>query len=129
VESGRSWATLDWKDKRRYELLFEEAVGRTLRQAGLFPPVSEPVVQFQGAPNPKTPITMKEALDLLWLSSDRFYFIVDVGVFLGGENPPVLFVRPSGHEPRPFADTWDASDIGPFKSLGPIERGRPTQDG
>lgn len=86
-------------DKSSFALLFQEAVGRALQQAGLSANLSEPVVEFHGKPSPQQRITVDEALDFLWLSADRFYRIVDVAAFVGEENPVVLFVRPSGFEP------------------------------
>lgn len=65
---------------------------------------------------------MEEALDFLWLESDRFYRIVDVGVFAGEDEPPVLFVRKSGQRPSSFSETWDPADLGPFKSVGLVRR-------
>jgi len=107
--------------KNDFACLFEQAVERALRDAGL-PPSSVSVVEFHGAPVQQNPIAMEHALDLLRLGPDRFYFIVDVGVLLTGEDPPVLFVRPSGHEPGPFSSTWNPDDLGPFKSIGPMRR-------
>jgi hypothetical protein len=112
-------------DKSEYRLLFEKAVARSLREAGLTASSCEPVVKFFGTPNPRHTITMDQALDLLWLSPDRYFFIVDVGAFPGDERPPVIFVRPSGHEPRQFSDTWQPDDLGPFKLIG-LARG-PTE--
>ena len=63
-----------------------------------------------------------EALNLLWLSADRFYRVVDVAAFEGEENP-LVFVRPSGFEPSAYADTWEPAGLGPFKVLGTITRG------
>ena len=111
-------------DKSRYALLFQEAVRRALQEAGLVPVRSEPSVEFHGKPNPPGPITLDEALDFLWLSADRFYRVVDVAAFLGDDDPPVVFVRPSGHEPSAFADTWEPQGLGPFKLMGPATRGR-----
>jgi hypothetical protein len=111
-------------DKTGYALLFQEAVRRALEQAGLSASLSEPVVEFHGRPNPARPVTINEALDLLWLSPDRFYRVVDVAAFVGEEDPPVLFVRPSGHEPSAYADIWEPADLGPFKVMGPATRGR-----
>lgn len=111
-------------DKSTYAQLFDEAVRRALELAHLDPATTEPVVEFHGKPNPAQPITIDEALDLLWLSSERFYRIVDVAAFVGENDPPTLFVRLSGHEPSVYSDTWDPSDLGPFKAIGPATRSR-----
>ena len=87
------------------------------------PSLAEPVVEFHGKANPSTPITVDEALDLLWLSPDRFYRVIDVAAFAGEDEPPILFVRPSGHQPDAYWKTWAPSDLGPFKAIGPATRG------
>ena len=111
-------------DKSSYALLFQEAVRRALQEAGLSSASGEPIVEFHGKPNPSHPVSVGEALEFLWISPDLFYRIVDVAAFLGEDNPPVLFVRPSGHEPSAYADIWETSDLGPFKVMGPAMRGR-----
>jgi hypothetical protein len=109
-------------DKGSYALLFDEAVRRALKQAGVFPGVSEPLVEFHGEPNPTRPLAVDEALDLLWLSTNRFYRVVDVAAVAGEDNPPVIFVRPAGFEPSGYEDTWEPEGLGPFKVLGPATR-------
>lgn len=109
-------------EKSAYAALFQDAIRRALKLASLDGVGREPVVEFQGRPNPPLPISVSEALDLLWLSSDRFYLVVDVMAFVGEDSPPILFVRPSGHPPGAYSETWDPSDLGPFRGIGPIRR-------
>ena len=111
-------------DKSGFSRLFREAVRLALQQASVSANLSEPVVEFHGKADPQHRITLDEALELLWLSADRFYRIVDVAAYVGEVNPSVLFVRPSGFEPSAFADTWDPSGLGPFKVIGAMTRGR-----
>ena len=113
-------------DESSFATLFANAVLRSLQQAGLSTLKSELLIEFHGKPNPHDPITMDQALGLLWLSHDQFYLIVDVGVILDPVTPPLIFVRPSGHEPVPFSGTWDPDDLGPFKAIGPMTKGRPS---
>jgi len=110
-------------DKDNFAILFETAIQRTLEQAGLGSAADSVLVEFHGLSSPLDPIPTIKAIDLLWISPDRFYFIVDVGVIIDGRSPVVMFVRPSGHEPVPFTKTWDATNLGPFKSIGPMTRG------
>jgi hypothetical protein len=58
-----------------------------------------------------------EAVNELYLGSDRFYRIIDVAIkeVLPGES--VAFVRVSGHTPAEFSKTWDPSALGPFKEI------------
>ena len=109
-------------DKGSYALLFNEAVRRALELAGVSTSLSEPVVEFHGKPNPERPVAVDEALDFLWLSTDRFYRIVDVAAFVGEDNPPVIFVRPAGFESSGYEDTWEPEGLGPFKVIGPATR-------
>lgn len=110
-------------DLSGFRRLFEEAVRRALREAGLSNG-SEPEVELHGTPNPPGHISLEKALELLWLGPDRFYRIVDVGAYSQRGDPPVLFVRISGHKPSRFAETFDPADLGPFKSVGPVLRPR-----
>jgi len=109
-------------DKTTCAQQFHETIRRALKLANLDPARNEPVVEFHGKPNPPQPIKVDEAFDLLWLSPERFYRIVDVAAFVGEYDPPVLFVRVSGHEPSAYSLTWDPSDLGPFKAIGPATR-------
>ena len=62
-------------------------------------------------------MTVDEALDQIYLGSDRCYRVIDVA--LKGLRPggAVIFVRVSGHAPAEYGKTWDPSNLGPFKQL------------
>ena|SRR2546422_881484 len=62
-------------------------------------------------------VSVDEALDQIYLGSDRFYRIIDVAIkeLLPGES--VAFVRVSGHPLVEFSKTWDPSSLGPFKQI------------
>lgn len=112
-------------DKSGFAILFETAVRRAFQQAGLVALKSELLVEFHGKPYPVDPITMEQTQELLWLSPDQFFRFVDVAVIIDAEGSPLfLFVRPSGHEPGPFSYTWNPNDLGPFRSIGPMTRGK-----
>lgn len=108
-------------DKDSFATLFETAISRSFELAGLPQPSNSPV-QFHGRSNSKPTLSQAEALDLLWLSPDRFSVVIDVSVILDDANLPQLFVRPSDHEPVPFTATWAPDDLGPFKAMGPMRR-------
>ncbi|GEM_PF-3443565 len=110
-------------DRSGFAFLFETALQRSLEQAGLPSSGSDLLVEFHGRPNPRHTVRLEQIIDLLWISADRFYFIVDVGVIFEGGKAPLIFVRPSGHDPRPFSGTWNPTDLGPFKAIGPGTRG------
>jgi hypothetical protein len=104
-------------DKSRFTALFQQAVRRAGELAGRWPFTGDPVVEFHGSQSSQNPITLDEALDRLWLSTERFYRVIDVAAFVGEENPPVIFVRPASFEPGPFSKTLAPDDLGPFNVM------------
>lgn len=75
------------------------------------------VVELHAPASPGRTASVDEALDKIYLGSDRFYRIIDVAIkeLLPGET--VVFVRVSGHPPAEFSKTWDPSALGPFKQI------------
>jgi hypothetical protein len=58
------------------------------------------------------------ALDSLWLDQDRAYQVIDVAVLRVEPDKTTLFVRVSGHDPVPWDETYQASELkGPFKQM------------
>ena len=108
-------------DKSTYAALFEKAVGRAYEVAGA-DPVGEPVVDFYGRPF-REGLSLKEALDLLWVSSDQYYRVVGVALFEEEHGrPSTLFVRVSRHAPDTFSKTFNPADLGPFKVMSPLKK-------
>ena len=62
-------------------------------------------------------MSVGRALDVIYLGSDRFYKIIDIAIRRVRPGKSVAFVRVSGHPPGPFSQTWDPSDLGPFKQI------------
>jgi len=62
-------------------------------------------------------VSLDEAVEQIYLGSDRFYRIIDVAIkeLLPGQS--VVFVRVSGHPPTEFSKTWDPASLGPFKQI------------
>ena len=62
-------------------------------------------------------VGVDEALDRLFLGSDRFYRIIDVAIkkLLPGQS--IAFVRASGHPPADFSKTWEGTSLGPFPNI------------
>jgi hypothetical protein len=75
------------------------------------------VIELHAAECSGRTVSVDEALDQIYLGSDRFYRIVDIAIkeLLPGEA--VAFVRVSGHPPAEFSKTWDPSALGPFKQI------------
>ena len=68
-------------------------------------------------------IDVSEAVKALYISPDKFYFVIDVAVQKITNENCVLFVRVSGHKPTEFQNTLNRPEgNGPFKQIeGQIE--------
>lgn len=62
-------------------------------------------------------LSVDEAIDKIYLGSDRFYPIIDVAVEEVLPNESLAFVRVSGHSPDVLSATWDPTGSGPFKQI------------
>jgi hypothetical protein len=62
-------------------------------------------------------ISVDEAMDKIYLGSDRFYRIIDVAIEEVLPKESVVFVRVSGHPPDALSATWDPTGAGPFKQI------------
>jgi hypothetical protein len=62
-------------------------------------------------------LTVDEALDQIYLGGDRYYRVIDVAIRRLRPEGPVMFARVSGHAPVEYGNTWDPTDLGPFKQL------------
>ncbi len=63
------------------------------------------------------PLSVDDAVDKLYLGSDRFFRIIDVAIVEVRSDASVVFVRPSGHPPDAWSTTWDPTSRGPFKQI------------
>jgi hypothetical protein len=71
-----------------------------------------------GEPKARPWIDPDTALDRLYLGANRFYLIIDVAVVEAAGDWTAVYVRPSGHRPGSFEQTWnDPPGSGPFKQL------------
>jgi hypothetical protein len=62
-------------------------------------------------------VSVDEALDHIYLGSDRCYRIIDIAIKEVLPAESVAFVRVSGHPPDEFSKTWDPGGAGPFKQI------------
>ncbi len=62
-------------------------------------------------------MSVDQAVDHLYLTNDKFYRIIDVAIRRITPNDTIVFVRPSGHVPTDFNQTWDPKKFGPFKQI------------
>lgn len=62
-------------------------------------------------------MSVDQAIDQIYLGSDRFYRIIDVAIRRLSSDQSIAFVRVSGHPPGPFSQTWDPANLGPFKQI------------
>jgi hypothetical protein len=75
------------------------------------------VIELHAPESSGQTITVDQALDQIYLGTDRFYRIIDVAIQRVLPRKSVAFVRVSGHLPAPFSQTWDPSNLGPFKQI------------
>lgn len=68
-------------------------------------------------------MNVSDAVKALYISPDKFYFIIDVTVQKVMNESCVVFVRASGHKPTEFENTLNQpKGNGPFKQIeGQIE--------
>jgi hypothetical protein len=75
------------------------------------------VIELHAPTSSGQTLSVDQALDQLYLGTDRFYRIIDVAIRRLLPRKAVAFVRVSGHPPAPFSQTWDPSHLGPFKQI------------
>jgi len=78
---------------------------------------SERIIRLHGAGLGGKPVSASEAGSLLWLGDDLFFGIIDIAVTAYDGTTVELFVRPSGHPPAPWSQTWEPDGAGPFKQI------------
>ena len=80
----------------------------------------EYLIELHGAGVSGKIMSVDEALDKLYISPDRFWFVIDISVEEFDDKRTCMFVRASGHPPVPWSRTWQQPPgQGPFKILGP----------
>lgn len=70
-------------------------------------------------------VSANDVLDAIFVSENRFYKVIDVGLISRGNGPPIGFIRVSGHAPCPYEETLNPQDLGPFNILEPLPRHGP----
>ena len=75
------------------------------------------VIELHAPSCPGRTVSVDQALDQIYLRSDRFHRIIDVAIKELRPEQAVAFVRVSGHPPAEFSETWDSSALGPFKQI------------
>lgn len=63
-------------------------------------------------------LTLETAVDEVYLGPDLYYLIIDLAVIRVSNESSTVFMRPSGHTPGPWSQTWNQpTGMGPFKQL------------
>ena len=63
-------------------------------------------------------LTLDEVVEVVYLGEEQSFMIIDVGVRRVSDGETLIFVRPSGHPPVPWVQTWNAErGLGPFKYI------------
>jgi hypothetical protein len=103
-----------------FRSIFDQALDRAFTESSSITEIREinlDLVQFFGLGHDGTIIDKDSALDLLYLGIDVYYKIVDVMLVSLKGGIATFFVRPSGHPPGPYSQTWGPSGLGPFRIL------------
>ncbi|MGH9810734.1 MAG: hypothetical protein ACRD9W_26380 [Terriglobia bacterium] len=106
--------------KHEFRQLFFRALSEAAQnaEARLGKPIPRSFfVELHAPCSPGRTVSPDEALDEIYLADDRFYRIVDVAIKEVLPEAALAFVRVSGHPPAGFSQTWDPSDLGPFKQI------------
>ncbi len=107
-------------NKQAFKRLFEEALETAARNADAHLGQEAPRA-FRirlGSPRSGDLLPPDAALDRLYLGEDRFYAIIDVAVIAVDKQWTTVLLRPSGHAPARFEQTWNnPPGSGPFKQL------------
>ena len=75
-------------------------------------------IRLYGAGSSNLPLDIDAALNLLYISEEQFYRIIDVSIIAIGKDKTQVFVRTSDHKPSSFEKTWNTPHgYGPFKQL------------
>jgi hypothetical protein len=87
-------------------------------EAGLATPVPRSFrIELHAPGSMGTAMSVDEALDKIWLGNNRFYRVIDVAIKEALPGRSLAFARVSGHAPTRFENTWDPSNLGPFKQI------------
>jgi len=104
-----------------FRVLFEDALEAAARNAeaklGRAVPRRFDVELHGAAPVPRA-LTVDQALNEIFLGTDRFYRVINVGVRRINRHRTTVFIGIGGHPAGSFAETWnDPPGAGPFKQI------------
>jgi hypothetical protein len=75
-------------------------------------------IKFRDATANAPPVSVDDAVGILYLGPDRFYRIVDLAVEQVLKDRCVVFAMRSGHPPASFSEIWNQPmGSGPFKQV------------
>jgi len=106
--------------KAEFRHLFLQALNAAAEnaEARLARPVPRSfVIELHAPGSSGQTLSIDAALDQIYLGRDRFYRIIDIAIRRLLRGKSVAIVRVSGHQPAPFSQTWDPSQLGPFKQI------------
>ena len=106
--------------KRRFRNLFLQTLRKAAETADARLPKRMPrsfLIELHTPVSAGELLSVDQALDHLYLGSDKCYRIIDVAIRKVLPDRTIAFVRMSGHPPSPFSETWDPANLGPFKQI------------
>lgn len=101
-----------------FERVFLAALKRGLNLQSPGEECSKYLIELHGLGSSGDVIDFESAATRLFGDGENFFFIIDVLVKRVSGDVALVFCRPSGHALRPWSETWDPSDLGPFRVLG-----------
>ena len=107
--------------KEEFKTLFEHALEVAAQNAErkLGRPVPRQFeIEMHGLAPETRILKAEEALDEIYLGSDRFYRIIDISVCRVSKDVSTVFMVVSGHAPGTLKQTWNQPPgSGPFKQV------------
>src|SRR6266478_327008 len=106
--------------KSEFRELFMRALRIAVENAGakLATPIPHSCeIELHAPGSPGQLVTADEALDQIYLGSDRCYRIIDVADKVSRPGGSIIFVRVSRHSPVEYGKTWVPSHLGPFNQV------------
>jgi len=109
--------------KEEFDVLFRSSITQAIatveRMLGHSIP-RDVVIRLHGAGEGGADMSVDDALSTLYLTPDRFYRVIDIGVVRTTRDTTYVFVGVSGHAPGPWESTWNRPPgNGPFKVIIP----------
>lgn len=99
-----------------FERELESARQRAIRAFGVLLPPHR-TVELHGAGCSGELLPLPDAVEHLFISSELFWQIIEIGLKEVHQDTCIYFVRASGQEPVCWSEVWACDKAGPFKQI------------